>query len=428
MKRSLKRIFSVIAFPLKVVGRLFLRCVGVPLYRFFFSFKRFTTRVFPPARRRLLFFVSNKYAIHFAVVLITGVTSVLNIGTSSVRAESFGKDSILYGLVAKDDASELETVTAKDIDLLSNADAVIDPFADMYAHVDLAVDGIGYATTAVGGSAITSPALMEESVPKSPKSSRSIIETYVIAEKDTLAQIADQFDLNLSTILWANNLTFRSVIRPGQTLKILPIDGVLYQIKKGDTVGKIAQKFKVDAEKITAFNHLSETSLQLGAEIIIPDGEPLVQAVVTKKPAAIRDIFSSPPADASRPASRGSASGLGNWVWPTDWRVITQPFGWKHTGVDIDGDFKTFSYAANDGVVIYSGWRNGYGYTVELRHEDGIVTRYAHHSKLFVKVGDVVKAGDRLAQTGTTGHSTGTHLHFEVIKDKKFQNPLNYIR
>jgi murein DD-endopeptidase MepM/ murein hydrolase activator NlpD len=66
--------------------------------------------------------------------------------------------------------------------------------------------------------------------------------------------------------------------------------------------------------------------------------------------------------------------------------------------------------------------------TVEIDHGDGYVTRYGHHSENYVKVGDVISAGDTIARTGTTGRSTGTHLHFEIIKNKKFQNPLDYIR
>ena len=100
----------------------------------------------------------------------------------------------------------------------------------------------------------------------------------------------------------------------------------------------------------------------------------------------------------------------------------------EHSDNAEHGDYSTNNLAAADGVVIWAGWRNGYGLTVEIDHGNGIVTRYAHHSKIGVKVGDVVRAGDTVGKTGTTGRSTGTHLHFEVIKNGKFQNPLDYIR
>ena len=96
--------------------------------------------------------------------------------------------------------------------------------------------------------------------------------------------------------------------------------------------------------------------------------------------------------------------------------------------MDIDGDYTTRSYAAADGVVVFSGWKGGYGLAIEIDHGNGYLTRYGHHSKNFVKVGDVVIAGQAIAQTGTTGRSTGTHLHFEVVRNGTFLNPLNFIR
>jgi len=153
----------------------------------------------------------------------------------------------------------------------------------------------------------------------------------------------------------------------------------------------------------------------------LPGGAPPSPVTTTRSTTSIATLFTAPQVSAPSAAVSG-------WVWPTDWHVITQYYGWKHTGVDIDGDYTTSSYAARGGVVVYAGWRNGYGLTVEVDHGDGYMTRYAHHSKIYVSVGDVVSTGQVLAQTGTTGRSTGTHLHFEVIRNGKFQNPLDYVR
>jgi len=225
-----------------------------------------------------------------------------------------------------------------------------------------------------------------------------------------------------------------------------PVDGVIYTVKSGDNVSKIASNYGSDASKILAFNDLKDASaLKIGQTLVIPGGSPPeAPAPVVRRTAPVATLFTpvqhgstytgSPghvltgPTTTHTAAPAGFSGGSGTWVWPTDWHVITQYFGWKHTGVDIDGDYSTHSYAAADGVVIYAGWRNGYGNTVEVDHGNGLVTRYGHHSKILVKTGQTVKAGQVLAITGSTGHSTGTHLHFEVIKNGKFQNPLDYVR
>jgi murein DD-endopeptidase MepM/ murein hydrolase activator NlpD len=114
---------------------------------------------------------------------------------------------------------------------------------------------------------------------------------------------------------------------------------------------------------------------------------------------------------------------------PTNGHSITQYYGWKHTGVDIDGDYTSPLYAAEDGVVEVAGWQtNGYGLMVLIDHQNGFKTRYGHSSKLFVQAGDYVKRGQVIAMMGTTGRSTGTHLHFEVYVNGARVNPLAYIK
>lgn len=123
-------------------------------------------------------------------------------------------------------------------------------------------------------------------------------------------------------------------------------------------------------------------------------------------------------------------------IWPTAARRITQYFGHyrggsRHTGVDIAGPIGTAIYAADDGVVALSGWNSGgYGNMVLIDHGGGIYTRYGHASKLLVRAGDAVKRGDVIALIGSTGHSTGPHLHFEVMTGNPHnrKNPLEYVR
>lgn len=403
-----------------------LRAVGVPAYRLAFFLKRQTGRLILPAKNRLTFLASNRYAVHVAVASVVAVTGISNLPDGEVRAETFGTGSMLYALVAPEAVTSVEIVSASyELPGTSGSYMDDDGTLDPRAHIDYASPDADYVTTTVGGSSVSTPAIHEEAPTTAP---RTAVESYQVADGDTLYGIAGKFDLSLSSLLWANNMTVRSVIRPGQTVKIPPVDGVIYVVKKGDTVSKIAKTYGAEQEKIIAFNRLADAGdLRVGEELIVPGGEPPVPVAVSR-PAPVATLFAKPSAAPKPVASRGSGSGRGDWAWPTDWRVITQYYGWKHTGVDIDGDYTTESFASADGVVIYAGWRNGYGMTVEVDHGDGLVTRYAHHSKLFVAKGDAVKAGQAIAQTGSTGRSTGTHLHFEVIKNGKFQNPLDYVR
>lgn len=342
--------------------------------------------------------------------------SFVNIKARNVRAETFGQQSILYALVAVDDSASLETVQAGDTVLTpgKTTSYLSDTVVDARAHIDLNFLSENYVTPQTGVQ------IKEDESDPSTVPKRDAVEIYVVKEGDSLGKISEKFGLSLSTLLWSNGLTAKSTIRPGDELSILPIDGVYYTVKSGDSLSRIARTYNVTTKEIKEYNGLQNAdTLSIGTKLLLPGGEAPSPTSSARNSASVTSLFKAP---------SKQAPAIGGWLWPTDWHVITQYYGWKHTGIDIDGDYKTFSYAARDGVVIYSGWRSGYGMTVEVNHGDGYVTRYAHHSKLFVSVGEKVTAGQALAQTGTTGRSTGTHLHFEIIKNGKFQNPLDYIR
>jgi hypothetical protein len=123
--------------------------------------------------------------------------------------------------------------------------------------------------------------------------------------------------------------------------------------------------------------------------------------------------------------------------WPVRSGYITSKFGYRkhpiykkakfHAGVDFAGKRGTPVLATADGVVVFSGWQSGYGRMVEIRHMDGLKTRYGHNQKNLVKEGDMVKKGQTIAKLGSTGRSTGPHVHFEVRKNGKAVNPLKYV-
>lgn len=254
---------------------------------------------------------------------------------------------------------------------------------------------------------------------------RSEIVYYTIQAGDTISSVAQRFSISVNTILWANNLGARSVLRIGDRLAILPYSGVLYTVKKGDTLAKVAQKYNIEVDKILNCNNLGNT-LAVGQKIIIPGAKLIPETVAVAKTSrnytgisAIRDLIKSPK---TQPASGAKMT------WPTVGYRITQYFSWKHPGVDIANKIGTPVYAADSGVVEFAGWATGYGYSIVINHGNGIKTRYGHSSKLFVSVGDEVEKGENIMAMGSTGWSTGPHLHFEVMVNGKKYNPLNYIK
>ncbi len=260
-------------------------------------------------------------------------------------------------------------------------------------------------------------------------SQRTKIIYYTVQNGDTASSIASRFGLTVNTILWANNLTAYSLIRPGDTLTILPYSGILYTVKSGDTVSKLASKYGVDADKISSCNDVA-TGLKVGQKIVIPGARKIIEpkAVAVRSSAnnsytgleTIRNLIQAP-------AVRVSGSQM---IWPTVGHTITQYFSWRHNGLDIANRVGTPIYAAGDGIVEIAayGWNGGYGNTIVINHGGGKKTRYGHASKLFVKVGDEVTKGENIAAMGSTGHSTGPHLHFEILVNGARYNPLNYVR
>ncbi len=405
--------------PVRFIGRVLLRKIGVPLYRLIFWTRRQLARMYVPAKHRLLYVVSNRYVFHVAIVGIAAMASVLNIQGSEVRAETFGEKSLLFNLVNQDDSVVVEEVSADDVTSVSSSSYIETYVVSADDALDLDFIDEDYVSTMLGGSVLLAPTITEDA---GSVVARTEVEKHTVQEGDTLSTIAEAYGLSLSTILWANELTFRSTIRPGQELTIPPVDGVMYTVKNGDTVNSIAKKYNAEAETIVAYNKLADANdLSVGEALLIPGGEP-PKAPAARRTAPLSSIFTAPS------GTNAGSEAVGGWIWPTDWRTITQYYGWRHTGLDIDGDYTTQNYAARAGTVTRAGWFGGYGICVDIDHGDGYVTRYGHFSKLYVNVGDTVEAGQAIGKTGTTGRSTGTHLHFEVYENGKRRNPLEFIR
>lgn len=231
------------------------------------------------------------------------------------------------------------------------------------------------------------------------------ISLYVVRPGDTLSQVASMFDVSVNTILWANDLSSSKGISPGQTLVILPVSGIKYVVRRGDTTQSIARLYSGSADEIKEFNQLTG-SLSIGQELIIPNGR-IAQIATPKKQGSTSRLVSG---------ISGPAAPAGYYIRPIIGGVRTQGLH-GYNGVDLASHIGTPIMASAAGTVVVAkmgGWNSGYGNYVVLSHDNGTQTLYGHASSLAVSVGETVAQGEVIAYVGSTGRSTGPHVHFEI--------------
>lgn len=230
---------------------------------------------------------------------------------------------------------------------------------------------------------------------------RDQVISYKVASGDTLSSIASKFGISVDTIRWANILT-DDELSVGDTLKIPPVTGVVIKVADGETIYSIAKKYKTDAQKIVnfPFNDFADPdtfALTAGQTLVVPDG-----------------VMPQAPAIAYLPTVFVNPIGTGVFLWPTN-GLITQCPVWYHNAFDIANPSEPGVMAADDGVVISVGYeRYGYGSNIIVSHGGNLSTLYAHLTEYYVKIGDKVTKGQVIGRMGTSGRSTGPHLHFEV--------------
>lgn len=468
--RALERLHSPIASLMRSVGRVLapiqrviVRFLILPVYGFIVFTKIRIQRLAVPTRGFLLFLITNRYLLHVTIGGLTLIVLVTNLQTRNAHAQDIGENSILFALASGDrsDISEepVHVTQAREHRYLGDGTIVTIPHVDF--DYDTADSEVG-ASTIMPGTIVAEPYDATQATP-APVEEPKVpgIRTYVVKNNDTVSSIAKRFGVNVGTIVWNNNLNNQHYLQPGDELRIPPVSGMIVSVKSGDTLAKLAKKYRVNADDIASANHIGNKALAIGTPVVIPGTTPsdleqtktqIIAQVPAKpkptlKPTAVEPtptltepstsddevihddtspvttpVTPPPPADDSNLAAN-------RLLWPTSGHSITQYYGWQHTGVDIDGDYTSPIYAAADGVVEKAGWNaGGYGLMILIDHQNGLKTRYGHSSKLFVKPGDTVKRGQVISMMGTTGRSTGTHLHFEVYKDGKRTNPLAWIR
>jgi hypothetical protein len=259
------------------------------------------------------------------------------------------------------------------------------------------------------------------------------VRDYTVAQGDSVFEIASKFSIKPETLLWANydllndNPDMISVDMP---LKVPPVDGVLYQWKEGDTVDSVAASFEADPQAILSFpgNNIDLTNpvVQPGTWVMVPGGHRefrqwIIPVIPRGRAGVSRELYGAGACE----GSFDGAYGTGGFIWPAGNHVISGNDYWSgHLGVDIGAGEGAPIYAADSGVVVFAGWANGgYGNMVMIDHGNGYQTLYAHMSQVVAGCGRSVSQGQTIGYSGSTGNSTGAHLHFEVRYEGGFVSP-----
>jgi len=241
---------------------------------------------------------------------------------------------------------------------------------------------------------------------------------YEVKGGDTLVSIGKKFDVSAESIQWATNLQ-SATIKPGQKVKIPPVTGIVHKVNSGESIYSIAKRYTTDAQKIAnwPFNDFADTdtfALTVGQTLYVPDGVP-----PQEKPRIIRG---------RAPTIAAGSPGSGSFIWPTSGSISQSPI-WYHMAVDISNRSLPPVIAADTGTVTYAGCiKGGYGCHVRINHANGYETLYAHMSQLYVSQGQGISRGVAVGKLGSTGRSTGPHLHFEVRSGGKLLNPLGFLK
>jgi murein DD-endopeptidase MepM/ murein hydrolase activator NlpD len=338
-----------------------------------------------PSFRKLIVFIKAHFWIFIVALFCTTVPFTVNNICSYV--ESFTGPLMLH----TEGASELEVL-----------DSVMARFA-MDGSVDY--DDAGDILDSNGKALVTAETLFRKPV---------AYRTYKVQPGDTISGITKKFGLtNISTLIAVNDISNVCQLCSGQKLRIPSIDGLLYTVNKGNSIAGLSAKFNVSVEDVLDVNDLSSQIIMIGQQLFIPGAKlgsaQLQQALGTlfMVPLSVQYHISSP------------------FGWRADPFTGTRSF---HTGIDMACSVGTPIKAAMSGKIAYVGWSNVFGNYVIINHENGYQTLYGHMSKTLAARGQWVSQGTRIGLVGSTGYSTGPHLHFTVYKNGQLVNPSGLLK
>lgn len=351
----------------------------------------------------------------------------IGLGESFMRVGTLALSVILIGTVVYLARPFLARASAGDADNASEAEPTV-----MVAGIEPSAQ----ESDTFGG--VPRLAQVHTTIPSRP---RQDVVKYTVAEGDTIFGIAQNFGLEPQTVLWSNYYTLLDnphSLRPGQELNILPVNGTYHEWQDGEGLNGVADYFHVTPEDIINYppNHLdaktigdfAHPNIQPGTWLIVPGGKrdfiswsaPL--GVTRENPASARVLGPG----ACDPVN-GGAVGFGSFIWPSGSHKLSgydySPSA-NHWGLDITGSEGDSVYATDAGVIVYAGWNNyGYGNMIMVDHGNDFQSLYAHLSGISVVCGQSVGQGDLIGAIGTTGRSSGSHLHFEIRSLSSWVNP-----
>lgn len=283
---------------------------------------------------------------------------------------------------------------------------------------------------ATGPQAITRRTLLHTFIPTRP---RDDIQEYTVQPGDSVFAIAKAFGLKPESILWANYDVLNDnpdALALDMVLKIPPVDGVLYEWQEGDTLQGVAERFEAKVDDILGFSgndlDLTNPEIEPGKLVMVPGGHrEFRQWVVPTIPRGAAGVMTNLYGAGTCPGGYEGAYGTGTFVWPAVNHYLSGNDYWSgHLGIDIAAGYGASIYAADSGVVVFAGPAlGGYGNMVMIDHGNGYQTLYAHMSSVGVSCGASVLQGQYIGASGSTGKSTGPHLHFEVRYLGGFINP-----
>lgn len=431
LAKGLWWLIVIIVSPLMLVLKVLLKPLAVFLYRQYLKFIAVLKKS-SFFQNKVFFIFGNKYFIHVIIVTLTLFVASTNvIQAKKVYDEDFGTQSGLYKIAGEENEFDTEIVekglptSGSTQDFYVNTDGMlvasiprIDPQAQRLHTIEEELQLMK-----------TSSALASGTVLSTEVGIRSDFTEYKIREGDSVGSLANRFGVTVNTILWANDLTSKSYIKPGDTLSIPPYSGYTVEVKDGDTLQKLAAKHEGDFDATLEALEGNEI-IPVGSKIVIADGQPYIPPPPTPVQTAYAGSSGS---SANLFQQRNLPAGVtaGNLNWPVGCRNTPSTYYGHGLARDIACPSGTPIYAAEAGTAYIrnsGGYGGGYGNYVDVVHGGGMTTRYAHMSAFNISSGQAVSRGQVIGFVGSTGRSSGPHVHFEVQINGVRQEPLNYIR
>ena len=330
------------------------------------------------------FFVKNSWA--FALCIATAATPFL------VSAFVAWHSSFATGV-------SLEEISAVEIEILDKA------MNDFALESGREIDENGNVLNADGSSAV---------VPAADFRQKVTFSEYKVRSGDTISGISRKFGLsNISTLIAVNGISNVRQLKSGQNLKIPSADGLVHSVKSGDSLSSLSVKYGVTVEDLLDVNDLESQVLTAGQILFIP-GARLSSETLRM---AMGELFTWPL--------------KGSWRLTSNYGRRADPFTGVtsfHTGIDMAMPSGTPVYSSMSGKIESVGYTNIFGNYVIIKHVNGYQTLYAHLTKSLVKSGQNVAQGAKIGLVGSTGYSTGPHLHFTVFKNGKLVDPMTVLK